>query len=84
MYDVTVAVTGKIIIALFNCKCFLTKSCFVLVSVSVDCAVGINKVHGRDISICHYKACLYAGVKICGTNAESLASQVCTDGLTIY
>ncbi|XP_044047058.1 glutamine synthetase-like [Siniperca chuatsi] len=35
------------------------------------CAVGIDKVYGRDICICHYKACLYAGVKICGTNAES-------------
>ncbi|XP_070771494.1 glutamine synthetase-like [Enoplosus armatus] len=41
----------------------------------VNCAVGINKVFGRDICICHYRACLYAGVKICGTNAESLASQ---------
>ncbi|XP_040001607.1 glutamine synthetase-like [Xiphias gladius] len=41
----------------------------------VSCAVGINKVYGRDISICHYRACLYAGVKIGGTNAEALASQ---------
>ncbi|CAK6972208.1 glutamine synthetase-like [Scomber scombrus] len=41
----------------------------------VSCGVGIDKVFGRDISICHYKACLYAGVKICGTNAESLPSQ---------
>uniref|UniRef100_A0A8C4IZ02 Glutamine synthetase n=1 Tax=Dicentrarchus labrax TaxID=13489 RepID=A0A8C4IZ02_DICLA len=41
----------------------------------VNCAVGINQVYGRDICICHYKACLYAGVKICGTNAESLPSQ---------
>lgn len=52
-----------------------------LVLFSVHCAVGINKVYGRDICICHYKACLYAGVKICGTNAEALASQVWT-GLT--
>ncbi|XP_040891147.1 glutamine synthetase-like [Toxotes jaculatrix] len=41
----------------------------------VPCAVGINKVYGRDICICHYRACLYAGVKIDGTNAEALASQ---------
>ncbi|XP_033479645.2 glutamine synthetase-like [Epinephelus lanceolatus] len=39
------------------------------------CAVGINKAYGRDICICHCRACLYAGVKICGTNAETLASQ---------
>ncbi|XP_071360543.1 glutamine synthetase-like [Trachinotus anak] len=42
---------------------------------AVSCAVGINKVYGRDISISHYRACLYAGVKIDGTNAEQLASQ---------
>ncbi|GLD66955.1 glutamine synthetase-like protein [Lates japonicus] len=41
----------------------------------VSCAVGITKVYGRDICICHYRACLYAGVMICGTNAEALASQ---------
>ncbi|XP_039661436.1 glutamine synthetase-like [Perca fluviatilis] len=40
-----------------------------------NCAVGIDRVYGRDICICHYKACLYAGVRICGTNAEALASQ---------
>uniref|UniRef100_A0A673CK77 Glutamine synthetase n=1 Tax=Sphaeramia orbicularis TaxID=375764 RepID=A0A673CK77_9TELE len=41
----------------------------------VSCAVGLNEVHGRDICICHYKACLYTGVKINGTNAEALSSQ---------
>ncbi|XP_042338428.1 glutamine synthetase-like, partial [Plectropomus leopardus] len=41
----------------------------------VHCAVGIDNVYGRDICICHYRACLYAGVKISGTNAEALASQ---------
>ncbi|KAK0130649.1 Glutamine synthetase [Merluccius polli] len=30
------------------------------------CAVGADNVYGRDIVECHYKACLYAGVKICG------------------
>ncbi|XP_067434317.1 glutamine synthetase-like [Thunnus thynnus] len=52
-----------------------TRGMFFIVLFSGSCAVGINKVYGRDISICHYKACLYAGVKICGTNAESLPSQ---------
>ncbi|NXX95355.1 GLNA synthetase, partial [Centropus bengalensis] len=39
------------------------------------CGVGADKVYGRDIVESHYKACLYAGVKICGTNAEVMPSQ---------
>ncbi|XP_039631675.1 glutamine synthetase-like [Polypterus senegalus] len=39
------------------------------------CGVGADKVYGRDIVECHYKACLYAGVKIAGTNAEVMPSQ---------
>mgnify|MGYP002385599319 CR=1 FL=1 len=39
------------------------------------CGVGTNKIFGRDIIEAHYKACLYAGVKICGTNAEVMPSQ---------
>jgi len=39
------------------------------------CGVGATKVFGRDIVEAHYKACLYAGVKICGTNAEVMPSQ---------
>lgn len=39
------------------------------------CSVGSDRSYGRDISDAHYKACLYAGVKICGTNAEVMASQ---------
>ncbi|KAM8842719.1 glutamine synthetase-like [Synchiropus picturatus] len=41
----------------------------------VSCGVGLNKIYGRDVSICHYKACLYAGIKVFGTNAEALPSQ---------
>ncbi|NWQ77626.1 GLNA synthetase, partial [Columbina picui] len=44
------------------------------------CGVGADKVYGRDIVESHYKACLYAGVKICGTNAEVMPSQVRVDG----
>lgn len=44
------------------------------------CGVGADKVYGRDIVESHYKACLYAGVKICGTNAEVMPSQVGVDG----
>ncbi|XP_053710843.1 glutamine synthetase-like [Synchiropus splendidus] len=41
----------------------------------VSCGVGLNKIYGRDVSICHHKACLYAGIKVFGTNAEALPSQ---------
>ncbi|XP_054613147.1 glutamine synthetase-like isoform X1 [Dunckerocampus dactyliophorus] len=37
--------------------------------------VGADKAIGRDIMECHYKACLYAGIKICGTNSETMPSQ---------
>jgi len=39
------------------------------------CGVGANKVFGRDIVEAHYRACLYAGIKIGGENAEVMPSQ---------
>lgn len=39
------------------------------------CGVGANKVFGRDVIMAHYRACLYAGVPICGDNAEVMPSQ---------
>ncbi|XP_061118792.1 glutamine synthetase-like [Conger conger] len=39
------------------------------------CGVGAGRSFGRDIVDSHYKACVYAGVKIFGTNAESMPSQ---------
>ncbi|CAL8081612.1 unnamed protein product [Orchesella dallaii] len=39
------------------------------------CGVGANKVFGRDVVESHYKACLYSGIKICGTNAEVMPAQ---------
>ncbi|CAG0923480.1 unnamed protein product [Notodromas monacha] len=39
------------------------------------CGVGVDKVYGRDIVESHYTACLYAGVQICGTNAEVMPAQ---------
>ena len=39
------------------------------------CAVGHNNVYGRDVVEAHYRACLYAGIKISGTNAEVMPSQ---------
>ncbi|EDO40606.1 predicted protein [Nematostella vectensis] len=39
------------------------------------CGVGTNKVFGREIVEAHYRACLYAGVKIAGTNAEVMPAQ---------
>lgn len=34
------------------------------------CSVGGDNVFGRDIAESHQEACLYAGIKICGINAE--------------
>ncbi|XP_006818166.1 glutamine synthetase-like [Saccoglossus kowalevskii] len=39
------------------------------------CAVGANKVYGRDILEAHYRACIYAGLEISGTNAEVMPAQ---------
>jgi len=39
------------------------------------CGVGSDKVIARDIVDAHYRACLYAGVKICGSNAEVMPAQ---------
>lgn len=33
-------------------------------------------MYGRDIVEAHYRACLYAGVQICGSNAEVMPAQV--------
>lgn len=34
------------------------------------CSVGANNCYGRAIMDAHYKACLYSGIKISGTNCE--------------
>lgn len=39
------------------------------------CAVGTGNVYCRDIVEAHYRACLFAGIKISGINAEVLPSQ---------
>ena len=39
------------------------------------CGVGSDKVKGRKIVEAHYRACLYAGIKIAGSNAEVMPSQ---------
>nr|WON00873.1 glutamine synthetase 2 [Arma chinensis] len=39
------------------------------------CGVGADKVYGRDIVEAHYRACLYAGINIAGSNAEVMPSQ---------
>lgn len=38
-------------------------------------------MYGRDIIEAHYRACLYAGVKIAGCNAEVMPAQVSKAGL---
>ena len=39
------------------------------------CSVGGNVAFGRAVADAHYKACLYAGIKISGTNAEVMPGQ---------
>ncbi|CAG7836059.1 unnamed protein product [Allacma fusca] len=39
------------------------------------CAVGADRSFGRDVVEAHYRACLYSGVKVAGTNAEVMATQ---------
>ncbi len=40
------------------------------------CAVGTGRVFGREVVEAHYRACLFAGVKIAGENAEVMPAQV--------
>jgi len=39
------------------------------------CGVGIENAYGRRIADGHYRACLYAGIKMSGINAEVMAGQ---------
>lgn len=39
------------------------------------CGVGTNRVFCRDVVEAHYKACLFANIKISGINAEVMPSQ---------
>ncbi|TKA30772.1 Glutamine synthetase [Salinomyces thailandicus] len=39
------------------------------------CGNGTGKVFGRDIVESHYKACMYSGIMISGTNAEVMPGQ---------
>lgn len=39
------------------------------------CGVGADKVFGRNVAEAHYRACLYAGINIAGSNAEVMPSQ---------
>lgn len=39
------------------------------------CGVGSNNVYGRDVVEAHTRACMYAGVKFAGTNAEGMPGQ---------
>jgi glutamine synthetase len=34
------------------------------------CSIGANNCYGRAVMDAHYRTCLYAGIKISGTNAE--------------
>ncbi|CAF1274713.1 unnamed protein product [Rotaria sordida] len=39
------------------------------------CGVGATQALGRDVVEAHYKACLYCGINISGTNAEVMPAQ---------
>lgn len=58
-------------------KLFLTQILCQMSQGPYYCAVGADKSFGRDISDAHYKACLYAGINISGTNGEVMPGQVC-------
>ena len=40
------------------------------------CGIGADRIKGRKVVEAHYRACLYAGVMIGGSNAEVMPSQV--------
>ena len=40
------------------------------------CAVGADRIFGRSVVEAHYRACLFAGIKVAGTNAEVMPGQV--------
>lgn len=39
------------------------------------CAAGADRVYAREIVDAHYRACLYAGIDVSGTNGEVMPSQ---------
>lgn len=39
------------------------------------CGVGADRIYGRDIVEAHYRASLYAGIHVAGTNAEVMPAQ---------
>merc|ERR1711998_463468 len=39
------------------------------------CGAGADRSYGRAVSEAHYKACLFAGLEIAGTNAEVMPGQ---------
>lgn len=39
------------------------------------CSIGYENSFGRHIMEAHYKACLYAGITISGTNGEVMPGQ---------
>mmetsp|Transcript_53875 Transcript_53875/g.125918 ORF Transcript_53875/g.125918 Transcript_53875/m.125918 type:complete len:473 (+) Transcript_53875:60-1478(+) len=39
------------------------------------CSVGADKAPGKEVVECHYRACLFAGVQICGINSEVAPGQ---------
>lgn len=54
----------------------IVRACLTLFQGPYYCSVGADKSFGRDISDAHYKACLYAGINISGTNGEVMPGQV--------
>lgn len=60
--------------------CLVSKTLIIIDNIILQgpyyCAVGADKSFGRDISDAHYKACLYAGINISGTNGEVMPGQV--------
>ena len=55
-----------------------TENYFTCVAGPYYCAVGGGKMFGRDVVEAHLRACMYANVKVGGTNGEVMPSQVIT------
>jgi glutamine synthetase len=54
---------------------FLKTKLIYLILGPYYCGIGACQSYGRDVVEAHYRACLYAGLDIGGTNAEVMPSQ---------
>ena len=63
------------LLVIYDSKCILTNVFSYGWTGDYYCGVGADKAYGRDIVEAHYRACLYAGIEISGTNAEGMPAE---------